>query len=285
MKKEKAFSKGGFYPFVLKNNLMLHKNVAQAGTAVLRDWLLTFVSDSPVRVLDLACGGSPVSICEMIAGSVSHQFEYTGVDINPDQIDLAKSFSFPANIVSVDLLEGNAWDLVSAGLKDEYDFVFTGMNLHHGISEEIFCVLCQIKERLAPGGLYMNHDVYRPEGAAYVRRPDSNPTNPTESFRMIGADILTNFKMPMTVVRPGDGRSDWRQPFVQRYRVAMRELGADEDGIDEVIGHVLARDYPLSVPEMCSLAGEAGLPLRQVDLRAANEPLKEYFCLVAAVAS
>lgn len=51
------------------------------------------------------------------------------LDINPDQIELAASlFTFPANVGSVRILEGNAWDPGFKGICGDYDLILSGMN-------------------------------------------------------------------------------------------------------------------------------------------------------------
>ena len=105
MKNEKAFSKNGFYKFVLDSNLMLHQHVAAAGTQVLTDWLKSQPLQKQIPVLDLACGGEPVSISKMLNNFPQRIFHYTGIDINSDQIEHAKTqFKFPDNVKTINLI-------------------------------------------------------------------------------------------------------------------------------------------------------------------------------------
>ncbi len=90
----------------------------------------------PVRVLDLACGGEPISLADMLARFPAPSFRCTGVDINPDQVEAARRFAFPSNVESARVIEGNAWDLRS--LPDgAFGVAFMGMSLHHGTPEEV----------------------------------------------------------------------------------------------------------------------------------------------------
>ena len=169
MKQEKTFTKNGCYTFVLESNLLLHKQVADRARKFLSGWLLDKPADKPVRLLDLACGGAPVSISSTIAAFPEHVFHYTGIDINPDQAEAARRFQFPKNVVKIVVLEGNAWDFSSLPLDEEYDVIFTGLNIHHGSPEEIYCLLLQCKTKLSQDGMFINHDFYRPGNSAYLR--------------------------------------------------------------------------------------------------------------------
>lgn len=285
MKHEKAFSMGGFYTFVLDSNMMLHNQVAESGSLAIENWLATAPARPVVRLLDLACGGEPVSVHRMMAHFPATNFEYTGVDLNPDQITKAREFKFSENVSKVHLIEGNAWDvseLLRGGqLAGPFDIVFSGMNLHHGTPEEIYCLLLQLKPLLAPGGLFMNHDFYRPEQSSYLRRPPFNPANPSESFAMVPVETLcASGKCPVAVAEANAADNDWRLPFVDKYRLSLRHLGAEEQGIDQVMDHVLTRDYPVSLSEMRKLCAAAGFTLQQLKLNSEKEPLGEYFLMV-----
>ena len=289
MRQEKAFSKDGFYKFVLDSNLMLHEHVANRGCAYLHDWLQTNPAVETVSVLDLACGGLPVAIAQMIARCPERKFRYTGVDINPDQVEEARSFSFPGNVVSTHLEEGNAWEFASLDLDERYDIIFSGMNLHHGTPEEIYCLLLQCRHILSDRGLFINHDFYRPAQFPYLRRPDFNPANPSESFAMISAQTLAALDgadcLDLLPALPyaGDVHSDWRVPFMERYKAALKDKGAPEEGIQQVVTHVISRDFPISTPEMAKIAAKAGFKLTVLDLQASDQRLGDHFTLVVAL--
>jgi SAM-dependent methyltransferase len=280
MRREKAFSKDGFYMFVLEANIMLHKNVVRYGLETLSEWLSQRKFDHPVKLLDLACGGAPVSVSAMMEGCPDYQFHYTGIDINPDQIEAAKKFPFPKNVVDVELIEANAWELTN--LESRFDVLFTGMNLHHGTPEEIHCLFLQCKEKLVENGLFINHDFYRPPGTTYIRRPQVNPLDSTDSFAMISNETLKAYPDLKKHIEEAKSNSEnWKVGFLDRYQVALRDKGADEVGIQEVVAHVSGRDFPLSVQEVSEVAKLSGFKLKHIDLQAEREPLGEFFCLVA----
>ena len=93
MKNEKIFSKNGFYQFVVQTNLMFHTETIEIGVQILNNWIQKQNPKQPIRVLDLACGGLPISITQILGHFKDVDFEYFGVDINPDQIELANDFN------------------------------------------------------------------------------------------------------------------------------------------------------------------------------------------------
>lgn len=284
MKREKAFSKNGFYMFVLESNLMLHQHVSDQGQQLLIGWLAQNPSDGIVRVLDLACGGSPISISKMLASCPKQTFHYTGVDINPDQIEIAKQFQFSNNVCRVTVIEGNAWDFSNLTLDNEYDIIYTGMNIHHGSPEEIYCLLLQCKSKLSKQGMFINHDFYRPANLPYLRRPQVNPCDSSDSFMMIDEETLSKFHLKAFDFSEGELQSisDWRLKFIEKYMQALRDKGAAEDRIEEMVAHVMSRDFPISFLQMKEIANKAGFELNIVELNAADQPLGEYFSLVTA---
>jgi SAM-dependent methyltransferase len=283
MRREKAFSKDGFYKFVLDSNLMLHDHVARAGQRHLLTWLSQNLQTDPVNVLDLACGGEPASISRMIAGCPARRFCYTGVDVNPDQVEAANRFQFPGNVIASYIKEGNAWELSSLDLDAKYDIIFSGMNLHHGTPEEVQCLLQQCRRRLSDVGLFINHDFYRPSALPFLRRPNCNPVNPAESYVMISSQTLAEYNCEVDKNQQDEAaHSDWRQALLVRYRLALRERGVPEPGIEELSTHVLGRDFPISTDEMTQIAHRAGFVLNVIDLQASDQPLCDYFSLVIA---
>lgn len=287
MKNEKAFSRDGFYRFVLEANLMLHQNVAVSGRRVVSRWLLSRRPQGAIRILDLACGGAPVSICNMTRHFDNYQFDYTGIDINPDQILAAKNFEYPDNYRTIELHEGNAWHFSDLIGQEKFDIVFSGMNLHHGTPEEILAVMVQIKSALSPNGLVLSHDFFRPETEVYLRRPAVDPES-GEPYWMVPPEALSRFdfkKLP-TFKNPGlDDRADWRQPFIMKYRRALAEREAIQQGVDEIMAHVNARDYPVSINELIEIARLADLELQQVPMEVDKEPMKDYFCLLSGTSA
>jgi SAM-dependent methyltransferase len=218
----------------------------------------------------------------MIEPFANRKFKYTGIDINPDQISAAAAFDFPKNVVQKRVFEGNAWDFSDVELDSCYDIIFTGMNLHHGTPEEVYCLLLQCKQKLSPSGVFINHDFYRPSSYPYMRRPQCNPKDPKESFSMIDESKIRRIASSAGNLPVFDSGPEWRKDLITRYVIAMKIRGAAQEDIDQVMEHVLARDYPISVMEMKEIASKAGFEFSTLNLNAETEPLHEFFSLVVA---
>jgi len=85
MRREELFNRSGYYRFLLDSNALLHREAAAEATEALSSLLLDRAANKPERVLDLACGGWPTAISGVMVALPSRAFEYTGIDINPDQ--------------------------------------------------------------------------------------------------------------------------------------------------------------------------------------------------------
>ena len=230
MRREELFNSSGYYRFLLDSNALLHREAAAAATAALARLLQERASDKPVRVLDLACGGWPMAIAGVMAAFPQRVFEYTGVDINPDQVELASTvFKFPENVRAVRLLEGNAWDLGPLGISGAYELIFSGMNFHHGNPAELLYLAAQLRKLVAADGLLFSHDVYRPDAQAYRRRPDVNPDNSAESFRLIDAARIATANLPLlTFPEDADsGEPAWREDYLMRMGRSLLARGGD----------------------------------------------------------
>jgi hypothetical protein len=70
------------------------------------------------------------------------------------------------------------------------------MNLHHGILEELLYLAWQLRGLIATNGLLFSHDVYRPDAQPYRRRPNANPDDPAESFRLTDASRVAAADIP-----------------------------------------------------------------------------------------
>jgi ubiquinone/menaquinone biosynthesis C-methylase UbiE len=181
MRREELFNQDGVYSAIVKHNLLMHHEATEVGTRILKTLFEGRPENKPINVLDLACGGLPISIADMMARVSGRVFSYTGIDINPDQVALADNFfQFSDNVCHANLLEANAWDLKTLELQPPFDIIFTGLNLHHGTPEEIDYLMTQVSDLLDESGIFLNHDWYRPDMEVYIRRPSYNPHNINE---------------------------------------------------------------------------------------------------------
>ncbi len=253
MREEKLFSKDGGYTLVVESNALFHKEAVIHGIKTIEPLMQQHPAGETIRVLDLACGAEPVSICQMLAHFPAQRISYTGIDINPDQVGFARQqFHFPDNIIETSLIEGNAWDPSAYTGDAQYDIIFMGLNLHHGTPEEVYYLAGQIDKLLAPHGLYINHDVYRPDSEPYQRRPSHNPDDASESFALLSPELLTDVDLSEITGKETSsdvGLNPWRSAYSQLLRDSLIEKGAGQKCAESTYRHAASRDYPISVAD------------------------------------
>lgn len=284
MKREPLFSQSGFYGFLLGCNVLLHRQAAAVAIATLRP-LLDAAPPTPVSVLDLACGGWPSTIAEVMGAFSAAEFHYWGVDINPDQVAQAQGrFRFPANVTRRRILEGNAWDPESLGLPDDFTVIYSGMNLHHGTPEELWFLAGELHHLLARSGWFLSHDVYRPADSPYRRRPAVNPRPPGESWRMVAAERLAQTEaLPIKVLEDRDREEPfWRRDYLDRMQRALLDYGASPEEVADTVGHMGQRDYPVSVEELRQLFRGQRLALAEQPYDGSDDPMAPYVAICVA---
>ena len=276
MRREALFNRCGFYGFIVRSNVLLHREAAAAAIEAFAPALGRQQTGEPVAVLDLACGGWPVTIAEVMEAFPSHRFAYTGIDINPDQVELASNeFPFPDNVVEARVIEGNAWELADLGLDDAYPLVFSGMNLHHGTPDEVWYLGTQLRELMSPGGVFFSHDVYRPEGRLYRPRPaviDGATAWLVNPARLAWAGVPD--------IRIGRDRGTaepaWRLDYLERMHRALLERGGDAAGAESTVRHMASRDYPVSTDEFAAVMNSLGLDVSVLRYDDSDGPLGPY---------
>ena len=289
MHKEKVFSKEGSYELCVRSNALMHKESIDLNYAALRDIVPElYAKHGVIKVLDLACGAMPISLMGALSQFPDNKFEYTGIDINPDQIDKLQHYDFPSNITRVTTIAETAWELEFLSETDEFDdryhLIFTGFNLHHGTPEELAFLALEIKQRLSNDGLFLNIDAYRPETEIYTRRPDVNPENPSESYRMIPTERLSHRYEFMAKEQKLTDYPSWKLDMCQELTNIMTKAGGDESKINEVINHSMKRDFPVALSEMKMIFEEAGLKATTLPLhnKYPDNPIAEYFGTLVA---
>lgn len=251
MKNEPAFSRGGAYRFTLEKNLGLHCEATAAAVRILgKHFSGRLQNKKPLHVLDLACGGRPVVMAEVMAHFGPQIFEYTGVDVNPDQVASCLQFDFPKNVASKKILEGDAWNLDSLPLKGKFDIVFIGLNTHHGSPEVLLTLARQVFSRLNAGGIFLNHDLFRPEKYSYVRKPNQSP---------------------------------WREEWLTNYHAFVLRTGVPAEAAAQGNQHMREWDYPLSKKELCDILNRIGFRASQHSYTSKTNPFVEFYGMVAGV--
>ena len=284
MRKEKLFSKDGCYSRVVESNALFHREAISHGSNVIKTLLDYYDSTQTINVLDLACGAEPISITQMLSQFPETNFSYTGIDINPDQVDYAKHyFHFPENVSEINIYEGNAWDPDSCSLKDNYDIIFMGLNLHHGTPEEVYYLATQISKLLSTNGVYLNHDVYRPNNQPYLRRPDHHPDNINDSFRLLDISLIDGIQLPQVTnneQKQNVPNAQWRQDYSELLRQSLIKQDAGNECAESTFNHVNMRDYPISLDDFIYIFKQADSELNVKIVRYGNEhPLMEYIAM------
>lgn len=276
MRREELFNRSGFYGFLLESNVLLHRQAGEAAIEAYRPVVESWDGGTPLGVLDLACGGWPVTIAGVLASFDEAVFDYTGIDINPDQVARAgDEFPFPDNVTHTRIVEGNAWDLDELQLDDSYSLIFSGMNLHHGTPEEVWFLGNQLRELLAPGGVFFSHDVYRPDGELYRPRPE---VIDGATAWLVNPARLSWIGVPDIRVGRDTGTDDpaWRRDYVERMRRTLIERGADRAGAESTARHMASRDYPISTTELTAIMASLGLEVSVRHFDDTGEPLGRY---------
>ncbi len=284
MQKEKLFSKGGCYSRVVESNALFHREAIIHGSNVIKVLLDNYEPNQTINVLDLACGAEPVSITEMLSHFPERNFNYTGIDINPDQVNFAQHhFDFPENIHETHIYEGNAWDPKSCSLKDNYDIIFMGLNLHHGTPEEIYYLATQISTLLSPHGVYINHDVYRPDDQPYQRRPDHHPDNINESFSLLEPALIDGITLPEVTkneLARNAPDAKWRLSYSKLLHQSLIDQHAGVECADSTYKHVNMRDYPISLNDFSYIFKKADNDLNIKIIRYGKaHPLMDYIAM------
>lgn len=284
MRREPLFNRDGFYSFVVQSNALLHREAIETGIAALRALFCASEDKRHLSVLDLACGGEPVAIAEILSAFPECRFDYHGIDINPDQVRSARDFAFPANVPSVRIDEGSAWDLADLPCDHSYDLVFMGMNLHHGTPEEILFLAGQLRGVMSAHGVFMNHDWFRPDNKPYQRRPDCNPVDPSESFQLVAPQRLAQAPAPrLKAQRVAEPRQNaaWRTEYCRLLHQRLLDQGADAEGARATAEHVTSRDYPISLREFTQLFEQENFHVRALHYQG-DDPLKRYIAMPIA---
>ena len=273
MRKEPVFDAGGTYELVIKINLCLHQEAVAKVFEVVTDHLTKTKASKTLKILDLACGGKPLIPATIMERLPNYQFAYTGVDLNKDQIDACKKYSFPKN-AKANVIEGNVWELSELTLTPPYDIVFMGLNSHHAVPEEILYAVRAIYKILKPNGLFLNHDLFRPSKYPYLRRPESIRFILKEKLEKAG--ISTPLLSSLAGIRP----SSWREKLFSNHKAFMLSSGADEKAVNETIEHMRERDWPVSLEEMGEILKQAGFKTDIHRYQNTHYPMPEFFGLI-----
>ena len=285
MRREELFNRDGVYTAIVRHNLLMHREATEMGAGILKTLFSGRPENKPIKVLDLACGGLPISIVDMMASVGGADFLYTGIDINPDQVALARQFfRYPDDICRANLLEANAWDLKTLERQSPFDIIFTGLNLHHGTPEEIDYLVMQVFDLLGPSGIFLNHDWYRPDTEIYVRRPSCNPRDKNESYRLVPQEKIEAHARPYG--KPSmdfaSTNSQWRRTFIDEMTESYRHQTNDDRGADTLKSHMTERDFPVSRQDLTDILKGHGLFCKILDYDDSGQTIRPFMAMPIA---
>lgn len=281
MRSERIFDQNGAYNKILDHNVMGHKEASMRLSQDLESWLSKHQASSRIlKVLDLACGSHPVSITGILKKFPKSRFSYIGIDINNDQITQAKAYDlFPSNVVSRDFIHGNAWTLNLYEELNSVDIIFSGLNFHHGSPEEILYLAEQMHSILASSGIVLNHDVYKPEFAKYIRKPHDTDL---KKYSLLDSSLTKPMNIDLDkAVKNTD--YNWRTFYLSDYRKLMSEIHISQELIEDILNHVADRDYPISISDMSEIFDLVGFKSSGLYLSDMNHKLGKYLGLFSAI--
>lgn len=284
MRRETFFSGDSPYEVLVRGNVLLHRQAAQQLVGRLRTVLDARPVGTPIRVLDLACGGDPSTVATAMATFVDHRFHYTGIDINNDQVEKARRFVFADN-VEPEILQGSGWDLRWLSTRDRFDLVFVGLNWHHGTPQELWFLVNQVHLLLAGDGRLVNHDCYRPDDTLHVARPETVEEDGQRSAgALVEPSLLAAAGVPQLHVEalPVGTPTAWRSDMIARLERGYLASGGNAMGARILTGHASRRDFPVSVSDARRILGAAGFEVEVHRYDLADGPMAEYLAMLTA---
>lgn len=253
---------------IVEKDVMQHNAAALLATEAMGALIEDRGTSRPISILDLACGVSTTPI-RIIQNFPNHLFSYCGIENDPKQIALVQKVQHPPNIVSNTIIEGNAWLLEDTAIPcHPFDFVFSGLNFHHGTPEEIEHVLLSLRAFLQPQARLVIHDFFRPYLHCYLRRPEKSPLDGT-SLTLVPKEKLRS----STTIASRDWHKDepdWRITHLVELAKKLKACGITADSINYLLREIYEKDFPLSFDEMCDVLRNCGyepvLPLQRSEL-------------------
>lgn len=150
------------YRRVLDHNLMEHQEVSRATETAIREWLQQRPATAPpLRMVDLGCGDLALLVPLLRQLPLA---DYVGLDLSASVLERAAAalgpVAYPCRWIEGDLLAWACADPASDG--GTVDLIHTAFAVHHLDEQGKQAFLRGCLARLAPDGLLVWADVFRP---------------------------------------------------------------------------------------------------------------------------
>lgn len=275
---------GSAYESVVRVDSSMHQAAAETITPVVADWYRQRERRFGASVVDLGCGGQPVTAFHIfdalsrsnVSELAKAKFRYTGVDIKKEPLAQLAQQKFPENVSQVRSIEANAWDRFE--MQRKYlplgiDLLLSNLHLHHGTPESVYQMAHFFRLRMAVGALWMAHVVVMPDGQPYLRRPEDP------------AQAMVGLTLPFDIEdRSAPDFVDWREDLLSRYGDFMDTRGALSEHKEQVLGHIRLADYPMSMEQLGQIVSLAGFDVstHYFSESHSEHPLAEFFGVIEA---
>ncbi len=280
------FSRNGDYDELTKLDVSSVRQASIRAILEIEKWIKQFGIQHRLKYLDLACGTNVPFVSNGIFSFLQEYYpnieiSYEGIDINKD-ITKAGKFLFPENVVSQNLLWGNAFELKNSKVaisKNTYDIIYFGLILHHATAQEIVSLGLFLSSILKQNGVIFIHDLFRPHNKPHVKRPPDRPRMITDQ------SLLKNIPdEPLELAVHSSSYSDWREEFRDTFTNHLKDINAPEYLRTSLTEHIISDDFPYSIFEVQAIFDALGFetnvfPFSNEDTAS---PLKGYIGFITA---
>jgi hypothetical protein len=271
-------------PFLLDKNIFLQRDAANAALTEISKWLGSLETSPPIcRILDLSPPTWPSLAVKLASLFPDQLFEFSLVSTvsSAKRANVRQQFLPNLTLISVN---DTPWNLDNFGSAGPYDIILFALQTSTASVAEISYFISAAFSLLAPKGLFLNHDFFRPEATPFIGRPDYSFDTATESMRLVPEEKFESIVMlemaepNLTAKKPGD----WRKAYISDVSIHLRARGADEATVFQVVRDFQRQEFPLTRTETLSALAQFGFKPRLIAYDDSEHPLQDYYSLVAS---
>ncbi|OVE82346.1 hypothetical protein BVY03_01145 [bacterium K02(2017)] len=255
----------GIWYSAVQVNAINHREAIETLSPSFNTWANNYNnanSDRSLRFSDIACGRellTPSALLESVRkNSPQIKFDFHGTDLEPDQVEIAKTYPLPSNVTKPARFNvGDAWaDTFDAlSIFKPTDAILSSLHLHHGTTKQMQEFARKVFDSLNNGGVWMGHVELMPEGLPYLPRPNDD-----------GKEILNWGKEFKVIDRNQDDwpsvHGDWREAYNRAYMTYLEEHDVGKDIQDAITSHNMDSDYCLSLEMLKALLKFTGFDIQ-----------------------